>query len=148
MAIMIIVDALGADRRRTCLAEEVDDLGWMLGTWNALNASMEQRLGIVCRQEVNDLIVSTTFHGVRFDDLLLASWTLSRAFVCQCVLCRLFTVGNLATHIDDFNKALPTKRTSTVCKDEWRPEVQWLESLDLSLLVNAFQTLNILHGIE
>ena len=82
MAIMIIVDALGADRRRTCLAEEVDDLGWMLGTWNALNASVEQRLGIVCRQEVNDLIVSTAFHGVRFDDLLLASWTLSRAFVC------------------------------------------------------------------
>ena len=41
MAIMIIVDALGADRRRTCLAEEVDDLGWMLGTWDALNASME-----------------------------------------------------------------------------------------------------------
>lgn len=145
VTVVIVVYALGADGGRASFAEEVDYLCWMLWTRNTLQTAVEERLGIIGGQEVDDLVVPSAFHCLRLHDLCLAVRTMRRPLYIH----RLAIFSRvLAMQVNDLDEALAAEGAPAVLEYERRPELKRFQALLLALLVQRSRAVQTLNSIE
>ena len=143
MPVEIILDALRAHGRRARLAEEVDDLRWVLRARYALDAAVQERLSILGRQEIDDLVVAAAFHCFCLEDFGLAVGTLRWPLRCLG-----FLVLILSMQVDHFDQTLAAEGASAVLENQRRPEIQRLQSFLFSFLIDGPEAVQALHRVE
>ena len=153
MPVVVIVNALRANRLGTSFAKIVNDFCGMLRARYTFDTSMNNRLSVICFQEVDKLRISPTIARGLFLYPHPASWAsfhmLGNILILllgRKVLWHLF--HSLVVAIDNLHQTRATKCASTVVQYQRRSEVQWFKPLFFPLLIDGGQIHKVLNSVE